>query len=1232
MAAPLPVPVPVPEPEPGSGSGSGSGSVPGPGSVLGPAPGSVPGSVPGPDPAPVPVPVPVPSALPLEPPRVPELLVRGSKFIRWEEEPPSHTPVTLRVDPDGFFLYWTGPSAEVELLDLCSVRDTRTGRFARAPKDPRTRAALSFGVPGGPPPQRLLTVVHGPDLVTLGFLTLVAVRDGEAQVWTEELFRLATNILARNPSRNTLLRKAYTKLTLQLNPDGRIPVKNILKMFSADKKRAEAALESCGLSCGRVGPEFGESQKIGGPKNKSGVPKNRESQKIGVIKIEIPKLGIPKNQGSKNRRAKKRRSQNGGSRKFGDLSLEGFCRYLGGDENGIIPPETLGLHQDMAQPLSSYFINSSHNTYLTAGQLTGLSSAEMYRQVLLSGCRCVELDCWQGRPPDEEPLVTHGFTMTTEVPFKEVIEAIAESAFKTSPFPVILSFENHVDSARQQAKMAEYCRSIFGAALLTEPLDKYPLEPGVPLPSPQELLGRILIKNKKRRPGGAPPQREADSEEEEEEEPLEMKKPTTDEGTAGSEVTATEAMSTLVTYVEPVKFKSFQAAQKRNRSFEMSTFVETKGLEQLTKSPLEFVEYNKRQLSRVYPKGTRVDSSNFHPQLFWNAGVQMAALNFQSLDVPLQLNLALFEANASSGFLLKPEPLRRPDKAFDPFVEERLDGIVANTLSVQVLSGQFLSDRRCGVFVELEVFGLPVDTRRRCRTRTCQGNPFNPVWDEEPLVLHKVVLPALASLRVAAYEEGGRLLGQRVLPVATLRSGYHYVPLRSDSNQPLLLPALLLLTRAGDHVPAGHQDVAEALSNPIRHLTLLDRRQRHLRALLGDPEPGGVPGPGGPPPRAPRPSPGPAPSPGPGKFGGRGRATPNLGGKPQNPLSFGVAPPGQRGDLIASVLTEVAPEPLEALRQHRGYLKLLQRHRSDLERLRKKHLRGLLGLGGGGAAGIGGFGGFFPNFGVFTPFFPQQGLGRGGAAGIGGFWVFSQILGFLPHFSPSRGSEGAAPLLQLREEQQQLELRRRREQLREAQQRLREVALEAQQAQLKRLRQTSEREKKELQKILERKRHSSISEARGGQGGYGGTGGDLGNFGGFGEFGGFYGEFWGDLGGFGGDLGQFLGEFWGILRWIWRGDIGGNSGGIWGGFWGDFEGIFGELGSLGGFVGFWGNSGEFLGEFGGILVVDLEGEYRGEFWGDFGEILGGILGGTPNCPLPSPGSCPRSTGATSTSR
>lgn len=47
------------------------------------------------------------------------------------------------------------------------------------------------------------------------------------------------------------------------------------------------------------------------------------------------------------------------------MSMEGFSRYLGGEENSILPPETLDLSNDMTQPLSSYFINSSHNTYLT---------------------------------------------------------------------------------------------------------------------------------------------------------------------------------------------------------------------------------------------------------------------------------------------------------------------------------------------------------------------------------------------------------------------------------------------------------------------------------------------------------------------------------------------------------------------------------------------------------------------------------------------------------------------------------------------------------------------------------------------------------------------------------------------------------------------------------------------------------------------------------------------------
>ncbi|KAI6068159.1 1-phosphatidylinositol 4,5-bisphosphate phosphodiesterase beta-2 isoform X2 [Aix galericulata] len=815
----------------------------------------------------------------LQPPEVKEYLSKGERFIKWDDETANASPVILRVDPKGFYLYWTYQNKEMEILDITSIRDTRVGRFAKIPKCQKLREVFNLDYPHSTFLLKTLTIVSGPDMVDLTFHNFVSYKENVGKSWAEDIMAIVRNPLTYNASRYTFLEKILVKLKMQLNAEGKIPVKNIFQMFPADRKRVEAALSACHLPKGKndaINPEdFPETVYKTFLMNLCPRPEIDEiftshhlKAKPYMTKEHLAKFINKKQRDSRLNDilfppAKPEQVQSliekyepsGINIQRGQLSPEGMVWFLCGPENNVIALDKLVLYQDMTQPLSHYFINSSHNTYLTAGQFSGISSPEMYRQTLLAGCRCVELDCWKGRPPDEEPIITHGFTMTTEILFKDAIEAIAESAFKTSLYPVILSFENHVDSPKQQAKMAEYCRTIFGDMLLTEPLEKYPLKPGVPLPSPKDLLGKILIKNKKKQSVSgkrqnslkkgrnvepevigqpAPMDAEdtgdvAEEEPEEEDEQLgnldeeEIKKMQSDEGTAGLEVTAYEEMSSLVNYIQPIKFDSFEVSAQKNRSYVISSFTELKAYDLLTKFPMQFSKcrYNKRQMSRIYPKGTRMDSSNYMPQMFWNVGCQMVALNFQTMDVPMQQNMALFEFNGQCGYLLKHEFMRRPDKPFDPFSVDRIDVI---------LSGQFLSDRSVKTYVEVELFGLPRDTKRKYRTKlTSTANSINPVWKEEPFVFEKIMMPELASLKIVAYEEGGKFIGHRVIPIIAVHSGYHHVCLRSESNMPLTMPSLFVYLEVKDYVPDAWADLTIALSNPIKFFSLQDKKSVKLK-------------------------------------------------------------------------------------------------------------------------------------------------------------------------------------------------------------------------------------------------------------------------------------------------------------------------------------------------------------------------------------------------------------------
>ncbi len=80
--------------------------------------------------------------------------------------------------------------------------------------------------------------------------------------------------------------------------------------------------------------------------------------------------------------------------------------------------------------------------------------------------------------------------------------------------------------------------------------------------------------------------------------------------------------------------------------YEMSSFPETKAEKWATKAKANvLIRYNRHQLSRVYPKGSRFESSNYDPLPFWNCGCHMLALNFQTLDRSMQINQGLFAQN-----------------------------------------------------------------------------------------------------------------------------------------------------------------------------------------------------------------------------------------------------------------------------------------------------------------------------------------------------------------------------------------------------------------------------------------------------------------------------------------------------------------------------------------------------------------------------------------------------------
>ncbi|KAJ6768144.1 PHOSPHOINOSITIDE-SPECIFIC PHOSPHOLIPASE C FAMILY PROTEIN [Salix koriyanagi] len=500
------------------------------------------------------------------------------------------------------------------------------------------------------------------------------------------------------------------------------------------------------------------------------------------------------------------------------LNLDDFFHFLLYDDlNG---PITSQVHNDMTAPLAQYFIYTGHNSYLTGNQLSSDCSEVPIVKALQRGVRVIELDLWPGSAKDEI-LVLHGRTLTTPVPLIKCLKSIREYAFASSPYPVIITLEDHL-TPELQAKVAEMVTQTFGGMLYYPESDSL-----LQFPSPESLKHRIIISTKppkeylessgiKRKgplsPGGRNSSEEDDeasgipdhtaeleaddrSDSDQDDEDL------TDWDNKSGQLGAPVYKRLITIHAGKPKGCLKDALKATADKVRRLSLSEQELEKAAATNGTDVVRFTQNNILRIYPKGTRITSSNYKPLVGWMHGAQMIAFNMQGYGKSLWLMHGMFRANGGCGYLKKPDFLLEKgpnNEVFDP--KRKLP--VTKTLKVKVYLGDgwrldfshthFDSYSPPDFYTKVYIVGVPADAAKR-KTKIIEDN-WSPAWNEE--FTFPLTVPELALLRVEVQEydmsDKDDFGGQTCLPVLDLRPGIRSVPLHDKKGEKLKNVRLLM--------------------------------------------------------------------------------------------------------------------------------------------------------------------------------------------------------------------------------------------------------------------------------------------------------------------------------------------------------------------------------------------------------------------------------------------------------
>lgn len=316
------------------------------------------------------------------------------------------------------------------------------------------------------------------------------------------------------------------------------------------------------------------------------------------------------------------------------------------------------------------------------------------------------------------------------------------------------------------------------------------------------------------------------------------------------------SLGNLGVYTQGLKLNDFSAPDSKTYNHIFS--VPERRFENLCRdleTAAQLEKHNKRYLMRVYPSPFRVKSTNPDPLGFWRRGTQMVALNWQTYDLGMQMNEAMFACGPDrSGYVLKPKELRLPtlrsmqslgnlNQAGEPnpmkLVEFSIDMISAQQLPQP---RNFGSDQTLDPYIEIEVFSAEdkakgiawgtdasardgmsgIGSPHRRRTRVKHSNGYNPIFDETFKFLLKTKYPDLVFVRWTVwnsqdgrnYNNNGNSdpLATFTAKLSSLQEGYRHLPLFDHNGDQFLFATLFgKVTKEEPIIPERDDPVAEKL-------------------------------------------------------------------------------------------------------------------------------------------------------------------------------------------------------------------------------------------------------------------------------------------------------------------------------------------------------------------------------------------------------------------------------------